>query len=403
MKNIVNSYYSQDLSRKITSTFDVKREKGEFFFNAPYGYLKDPENRGKILIDDEAAAIVRRIFSLACKGWGPGDIAKSLNREQIPTKAAYNREHGVRGRGATLERNACAAWTGAKVSSVLKNEVYMGTYVTRRSRRAAAGAKRAVPVTDAKRIPNNHPAIVSGADFAKAQAVFRRARGSRAEARRYQLRSKVYCGCCGYAMAYSGNLYEDCYFSCAHTMQTGNRVGCSRARFPEELLNDRVFVQLRQWMLLLETACGAAEAAEQNRQEGLRLLEERAGELREELRQRQERGVVLYESYREGTLRREELLAEKRQLSAEQDAIRTELDSVHRQEARLRRLCNRREPELDDLMEKVRLFADEKKLTRAMVETFVERVTVWDKWHIEIIWKEERQVEAALRAAAEPH
>ncbi|MCD7887767.1 MAG: recombinase family protein, partial [Clostridiales bacterium] len=79
VKNIVNSYYSQDLSWKITSTFDVKREKGEFFFNAPYGYRKDPECRGKILIDDEAAAIVRRIFSLACKGWGPGDIAKCLN------------------------------------------------------------------------------------------------------------------------------------------------------------------------------------------------------------------------------------------------------------------------------------------------------------------------------------
>ncbi|MCD7757633.1 MAG: recombinase family protein, partial [Clostridiales bacterium] len=325
-KNIVNSYYSQDLSRKITSAFDVKRENGEFFFNAPFGYCKDPERRGKVRIDPEAAEIVRYIFALACAGRRPGEIAKRLNRENVPTKAAYNQSHRITGKSTSLETSVYAAWTGAKVSSVLKNEVYMGTYVAQRSRRAAAGAKKAVAVTTSMRIPNNHPAIVSKADFGKAQAIFTRTNRKKSEDRAYPLRSRVFCGTCGYAMAYREALYEDCCFYCAHTIQTGNRVGCPTEHFSESLLNARVFTRLKQWMLTLEAACGSAEAAEQKRREGLRLLGDEAESLQADLTERQEAKVSLYERYREGKLERNTYLAQKCKLTTEQNSIRAELN-----------------------------------------------------------------------------
>ncbi|MCD7757632.1 MAG: hypothetical protein LUH45_05615, partial [Clostridiales bacterium] len=68
----------------------------------------------------------------------------------------------------------------------------------------------------------------------------------------------------------------------------------------------------------------------------------------------------------------------------------------HQREARLRALRNRRKPELDDLMEQVALFQGEAKLTCVMAQAFVERVTVYDKWHIDIAWKGETLVESAL-------
>ncbi|MCC8076275.1 MAG: recombinase family protein [Clostridiales bacterium] len=395
-KNIVNSYYSQDLSRKITSTFDVKRENGEFFFNAPFGYRKDPERRGKVRIDPEAAEIVRYIFALACAGRRPGEIAKRLNQENVPTKAAYNQAHRITGKSTSLETSVYAAWTGAKVSSVLKNEVYMGIYVAQRSRRAAVGAKKAVMVADTRRIPNNHPAIVSKAEFEKAQAIFTQTKRKKPEDRPYPLRSRVFCGTCGYAMAYRETLYEACYFYCAHTIQTGNRVGCPTECFSEDLLNARVFAQLKQWMLTLEAACGSAEAAEQKRREGLRLLMEDAESLRADLIKRQETKISLYERYREGNLEKNTYLVQKHKLTAEQNSIRVELDRVHQREARLRALRNRRKPELDDLMEQAALFQGEAKLTCVMAQAFVERVTIYDKWHIDITWKGEALVDAAL-------
>ncbi|MCD7740849.1 MAG: recombinase family protein [Ruminococcus sp.] len=387
MKNIVNSYYSQDLSKKITSTFDMKREKGEFFLNVPFGYIKDPSHPGKVLIDDEAAEIVRRIFFLACKGYRQCDIAKALNRDNIPTKAAYNRNHGIKGKEYSKEKNENAAWTGTKVRQILIDEQYIGTYIGQKSRRVVAGMRKCVKIDDSSKIPNNHPAIVDKETFEEAQKIFTKGPVKHGVEKRYQLRSKVICGNCGYSMSYQDNIYEDCYFYCSHTMQTGNRVGCSNERIPEELLNARVFTQLKSWMMLLEAACGSVDEAEQKRWEGLRLLSDEGESLQAEFKAIQNRKLELYESYSDGEVSKEEFKEQKEKLAAEMDSIREELNKLHEREAKLRKMRNRRKPELDDLMENVKLFENEKRLTCKMADTFVEKVTVYDKWCIEITWK----------------
>ncbi|MCD7771575.1 MAG: recombinase family protein [Oscillospiraceae bacterium] len=389
MKNIVNSYYSQDLSRKVTSTFDLKRENGEFFFCAPFGYLKDETRPGSILVDDNAAEIVRHIFSLACEeGMTTCGIAKLLNRENIPTVAAYNREHRVSGKAISSEKSEFAAWTGTKVASILKNEVYAGTYISQKRRRVATGSRRTVPVSCPKKIPDNHPKIVDYETFECAQKIFKRVKRP-AENRRYQLKSKVFCGNCGYAMTYQDNVRDECFFHCSHSRETGIPTGCPTERFPEELLNERVFQRLRRWMVFLKTAYGKAEEAEKNRQECLRLLGEEQAELRSELESLESKKLELYESYTDGEISRETLSVEKKKLSQESDSIKAELSLLHIKESTLHALRNRRKPELDDLMESVRLFENETRLTCKMAEAFVSRVTVHNKWQIEIEWKEE--------------
>ncbi|MCD8007023.1 MAG: recombinase family protein [Oscillospiraceae bacterium] len=394
MMNIVNAYYSQDLSRKVTSTFDSKRENGEFFFCAPFGYVRDENHPGKILVDEDAAGIVRYIFSLACDGMTTCEIAKLLNREGVPTVSAYNREHRIKGKAGSQGNSEFAAWTGTKVASVLRNEVYTGTYISQKRRRISAGSKRTVPVSSPKKIPDNHPEIVSRETFDKAQKTFRWQKKP-AESRRYPLKSKVFCGNCGYAMTYQENVHDECHYSCTHATQTGNNVGCPDDRLPEEYLNERVFIQLKSWMMLLETACGNADEAEQKRMEGLHLLSEEAEKLQTELGVLRSKKLELYESYSDGEIGRKDFILQKEKLSAGIDSLRAELDKLHEKELRLRKTRNRRKPELDCLMENVRLFENEPRLTRTMAEVFVERVTVYDEWCIEIEWKwEEVPVDA---------
>ncbi|MCD7804190.1 MAG: recombinase family protein [Oscillospiraceae bacterium] len=393
MKNIVNSYYSRDLSLKVVSAFDVKRENGEFFFGVPFGYLKDEEHPGKVLIDDEAAATVRLIFTLACEDRTTGEIAKILNRENVPTVATYNREHRIKGKACSSEKSDFAAWTGTKVMQILKNEVYTGTYILQKRRCVVAGSKKSVAIDSPKKIPDNHPAIVSAGTFAEAQKIFTGRRKKSPESRRYQLKSKVFCGNCGYAMAYKENVYDECFFRCSHSGQTGLSSGCPDDRFSEELLNELVFRRLRQWMKLLEVACGKAEEAERNRIECLELLGEEAAELQAELGNIESQKLALYESYASGEISREGLALEKKKLSEESDSIRSALAAVHERESRTRALRNRRKPELDVLMENVRLFGNETRLTCKMAETFVEKVIIYDKWQVDIEWKGEELTE----------
>ncbi|MCD7785680.1 MAG: recombinase family protein [Oscillospiraceae bacterium] len=398
MRNIVNAYYSQELSRKVISTFDQKHENGEFFFCAPFGYLKDEACPGKITVDEDAAQIVRHIFSLACDGFTTCQIAKLLNREKIPTVAAYNREHQVKGKARSQEKSEYAAWTGTKVASILKNEVYTGTYISQKRKRIATGAKKTACVNSPMKITDNHPAVVSSETFRKAQKTLKKAKKP-ANSRRYPLKSKVFCGNCGYAMTYQENVHDECCFFCNQASQTGNDVGCPEDHIPEELLNARVFTQLRTWMMLLETACGNVDESEQKRQKGLQILGYEADNLQTELGALQSEKLELYECYSDGRMSREDFTTQKDKLSSGIDSLKAELDKLHEKESRLRLARNHRKPELDDLMEKVKLFENETRLTCTMADVFIEKVTAYDKWCIEITWKHEELVEKALSEA----
>ena len=400
MKNIVNSYYSQDLSRKLTTVLNMKREHGEIFSIVPFGYIKDEKHPGKVLIDEEAAKIVRYVFSLACKGNRQCDIVRILNRENVPTIAAYNKEHQVKGKNNRVEKSDYAAWTGKKVANILYNEFYAGTYVFQRRKRVVVGMKKSVRVENPTKIPNNHPAIVDMETFEKAQEIFM-GNKPKCSPRRYPLRAKVFCGNCGYAMEYNDNIYDECYFYCTQARQTGKKVGCTEEHLPEEFLNARVFTQLKSWMMLLETACGNVDEAEQKRWEGLRLLNDEVDTLQAEFKTLQSKKLELYESFSDGQISKEEFSTQKEKLSSEIDSIRTELNKVHEKETKLRKTRNRRKPELDDLMENVKLFENENRLTCKMADTFIEKVTVYDKWYIEIQWKCEDLVEKALNEVAE--
>ena len=91
-KNLFNEWFIRDTSRKIRAVQRAKAERGERLgTRAPYGYRKDEQNRKKLVVDEEAAAVVRRIFALCASGQGPSQIARLLNREQVlcPTAYAY--------------------------------------------------------------------------------------------------------------------------------------------------------------------------------------------------------------------------------------------------------------------------------------------------------------------------
>ena len=118
---LMNELYARDISQKIRAALRSRMERGDFISAfAPYGYRKDPADRHRLLVDEEAAEVVRRIFRLAAAGRRTGDIAGELNAGRIPTPAAYRRRQRREGDGDP------GRWSSSMLCKLLRNPVYLG-------------------------------------------------------------------------------------------------------------------------------------------------------------------------------------------------------------------------------------------------------------------------------------
>ena len=121
-KSLLYDFYSKDLSDKIITALDARKDNGMFIgVCAPFGYRKSEESIYKIEVDEEAAAIVRRIFDLRIGGAKIAEIVRTLNGEGIDTPAKYLERKGLYG---TFYTKGEPLWTDYKVSSILNNEMY---------------------------------------------------------------------------------------------------------------------------------------------------------------------------------------------------------------------------------------------------------------------------------------
>jgi len=143
--NIMSEWYLRDLSRKQRAAIKVKGESGKPTTNcAIYGYVKDPKDKYRWLIDEEAAAVVRRIFALTIEGHGPYDIARILYHDKIETPAVYQAKQG---RGTWKSRDSFPNpynWSGFVVGKILSKPEYMGHTVNFRSHKESYKDKQPV-------------------------------------------------------------------------------------------------------------------------------------------------------------------------------------------------------------------------------------------------------------------
>ncbi len=128
INGLVNEWYLEDMSENIRSVLTNRRENG-FHIGAfaLYGYKKDPEQKGHLLIDEEAAAIVREVFTLFSRGYGKTAIARMLNDRGIPNPTEYKRRQGLRYKQPTMKNSTL--WKYFAISDMLINEIYIGNMV----------------------------------------------------------------------------------------------------------------------------------------------------------------------------------------------------------------------------------------------------------------------------------
>ncbi len=174
--NVINESVAATTSVNVRGTLNVNRQQGKFIGSFPtYGYLKDPNDHHKLIIDEETAPIVRLIFQRFLAGMSIMGIAKELNRMGIPNPSAYKRSKGLRYRHPAGERND-GLWPDSSVRRILRNEMYIGNMVQGKNTTISYKIRqcRAVPQEDWIRVENTHEAIIDRETFEKAQALFNR-------------------------------------------------------------------------------------------------------------------------------------------------------------------------------------------------------------------------------------
>ena len=245
INGLVNEWYLEDLSENIRSVLTSRREHG-FHIGAfaPYGYRKDPDRKGGLILDPEAADIVREVFTLFADGYGKSEIARILNDRGIPNPTEYKRRQGIRYKPA--RKAVSMLWKYHSVAHVLTNEVYIGNLVQGRSGSISYKCRQTRPrPRDAWiRVEGTHEPIIDMELWNRVQRkVHAHARPFAATGMIHPLSGMVSCMYCGYAVRphKSSNRH---YLQC-HTREI-SRDACPGAFMPLAELEGIVLEQIRE-------------------------------------------------------------------------------------------------------------------------------------------------------------
>lgn len=302
IKDMLNDYYSKDISRKVSGTFEMKRQKGENIHVVPYGYKKDPENPSKFAVDEASADYVRTIFKAYTDGQSIGEITKNLN--EIDAILPYWRRKQL-GLARPSEKVIRTHWITTDVVQILRNPVYMGDMVYNRLGYPNGYKKTPTlnPRSEWQVVQDSHPAIISREAFADAERRMdeyntlwserqKNREKRKAESPNY-FSGTLFCANCGEGMKVrkqrfgESRLYQ--HFYCVNP-QCKNR-----ANVAERLLRIWIMDDIRKKEYLPEQPVSKLDVS---------LLQKQIADYKIEKR-------ILYEQLNNGKIGKEEYLAEK--------------------------------------------------------------------------------------------
>lgn len=248
---IMNDMYAKDISKKIGSVKHDKQRRGLFIGGkAVFGYRLSEDEKNRLVVDETAAAIVRRVFSMALEGLSCRGIAETLNGEKIPTPALYAGLPSGRG-----------LWSSETISALLRNETYTGSMVQGRTRRVSYKSKKCVrqPQAAWAVVPGTHEAIVDAETFAHVGRLLDARRTTRERTHPFLLKGLIFCRECGAPLGVvarrdtSGE--ETLYFICRTYQRTGRNGPCTCHAAREAAATDAV-------LKTVHAACGPWLSAE---------------------------------------------------------------------------------------------------------------------------------------------
>lgn len=376
-KTLIYDLYSRELSGKVKNAKRMRAEKG-FFLSpfAPYGYVKDPEDKNRLLIDKEAAEVVRRIFAWTIDGVRPTEIAAMLNREGVPTPMLYKRAAGCsRDRWPSIHEENF--WTQGNIFKILRDERYIGKCVYGKRERDMVGNWHTVKRSRADWIvvDETHEGIVSKDDFQKVASRMKEYREFvPSVSEKNPLRRKVICGTCGHAMMLSNT--KTARYHC-RTLHLETEFNCTSEGILQADVHEMVVTLIRTYaayavslehLLVLQKERIQTEKKQARRE--LAVLQSRKNQFEKALQD-------LYEKLIDGTIDKETYLSHKASNQAKMQELSDQMK-------RLEKNTQTTTGQGGAFIEKYKEYAELETLTSEIANDVVKRVTVHKDGGIEI-------------------
>ena len=385
-KNLFNEWFIRDTSRKIRAVLKAKAERGERLgTRAPYGYRKDPDTK-KLIVDEEAAAIVRRIFAMCASGSGPSQIARILKKEQIltPTTYAYTR-FGIT--HTCLDTAHPYNWSDSAIANLLENEIYLGNTVNMKHSSRSYKDKRRVehPREECMVFENTHPALITREVWDIVQRVRKNKRRLTKMEEQNKYSGLVFCADCGSNMVlHRAHTMSASYnhFTCRTYKKDGE--ACTGHYIRECVLDEIVLEDLRRVTSAARehpekfaAYIGSKQSAELQRE--IRRQEKELAAMRKRKAELDAIFKKLYEDSVLGRITTEQFQMLSGSYTEEQNLITVGIPQKENELQRLRETVN----ETDSFLDKAKRYTDITGLTPELLRLFIERIVVHEK---EVKW-----------------
>lgn len=339
LKNMFNAQYAKDISTKVQSSFKVKQRSGEFIGAFPsYGYKKDSHDRHKLIIDEYAASVVRRVFDLFVSGSGKIRIAKILNEEEILCPSAYKRANGENYTNCN-RLDKTTYWTYSSIHKMLCNEMYIGNMVQGKTKRRMKAKAKPVDESEWIIVKDTHKPIIDRDTWDKVQNLLNR------DTKQLDLDQNLSifagflrCGDCDRALAkkltkrkgIDGIKETITTYKCASYTRYGKQY-CSPHKIEHTVLEHIILQDLKTIIQSIEDLQDLVK--EQQTQVPLHsdVLKLEEGKLNTELEKTKKLKKSLYEDFKEGLLSKEDYLSYKLDYDEKESLLHKKIDSLSAQ------------------------------------------------------------------------
>lgn len=397
-KNLINDSYCRDISIKSRSNLEVKRRNGEFVGNfTVFGYMRSPDDKHKLIVDEEAAVVVRNIFNWKQEGWNAQQIANHLNKLHFPSPMEYKRKCGHNYR-TSFKTKTVAQWSAVAVLRILKNPVYTGVLEQGKTTTPNYKVKTRIVKDESKwaRIENAHEAIITPAQFELVQTVLGldtcRAEG---QDEIYPFSGMIYCADCQSPMIHrtatsSGKKYQ--YYMCSGNKR--DKDSCTTHNIKCELVEKVVLATVQAHISMaidIDNAMKRVEALDWEKRE-IRKIDAQISAMEFDVEKFNNIKMELYEDLKSDLITKEEYHSFKNDYDIRIQSIRQQIAGLVSQ----RNAVEGGLTSVQGWFAQFRKYENIEKLTRLTIVSLIERVEINENKDIHVKFRHADQFTAAL-------
>lgn len=379
IKNWFNEFFAKDTSRKIRAAQKAKGERGErLTVHVPYGYMKNPENPKEWIIDEEAAQVVKKIFTLCMNGRGPSQIADQLEKDKILTPTAYKNKQGVK--TPHTEPENPYRWHESTIVNILERKEYIGATVNFKTYTNSIWDKKQRENPEENRVIfyNTHPAIIEQEVFDKVQEIRQQRHRRTATGKSSPFSGLVFCADCKQKLYYSTTKYfekRQDFFTCS--THRANKDKCSGHYIRAVVLEDLVWNHMKE-VISYVTRYEAHFRVEMEQklrlqsEETIRVYKKRLAQAEKRIGELDRLFIKIYEDNAKGKLNDDRFAMMSKTYEDEQAQLKVEIVNLQKEiEVQERQI-----EDLEQFIQRARRYTDLTELTPYALRELVKAVYV---------------------------